>query len=124
MNKITTYEELLRERERLELQLQVHEAAVKIHVDDIKKKLSPLRNLAHFFSNFTAPMASDTLIGTGLGLTLELLIRNVLFARTGWITKMVAPILIKNFSANMLQKNKLSLIRKVKSFLHLDGKPS
>jgi len=122
MNKITTYEELLREKERLELQLQVHKAAVKMHVDDIKEKLNPIRNAFHFFSNFTSSAASDTLIGTGLGLSLELLVRKVFFSRTGWIMKMVAPILIKNFSANMLQKNKKSLIRKVKSVLHLNGK--
>src|SRR5689334_18203309 len=122
MNKITTYEELLREKERLELQLEVHKAAVKMHVDDIKKKLNPIRNVVHFFSNFSPSAAGDTMIGTGLGLSLELLIRKLFFARTGWITKMVAPILIKNFSANMLMKNKKSLIKKVKSLLHLDGK--
>ena len=124
MNKITTYDELLRERERLELQLEVHRAAVKMQVDEIKKKLNPIRNFVHFFTNFSAPAAGDTLIGTGLGLSLELLIRKLFFARTGWITKMVAPILIKNLSANVLLKNKTSLIRKVKSFLHMNGKSS
>jgi hypothetical protein len=122
MNKITTYDELLREKERLELQLQVHQAAVKMHIEDIKKKLNPLRNVVHFFSNFTAGGATDTLLGTGLGLSVEMLIRRIFFSRTGWITKMVAPILIKNFSANMLTKNKKSLIKKVKSLLHLNGK--
>jgi hypothetical protein len=123
MNKtITTYEELLREKERLELQLEVHKAAVKMHVEDIKKKLNPVRNVLHFFSNFSAPAATDTLIGTGLGLSVEMIIRKIFFSRTGWITKMLAPILIKNFSANMLMKNKKSLVKKVKSFLHMNGK--
>jgi hypothetical protein len=124
MNKITTYEELVRERERLELQLQVHKSAVKGHIEDIKRKLSPVRNVIHFFSNFTAPAAANTLVGTGLGLSAELLIRKLFFARTGWITKMVGPILLKNFSANMIQKNKNVLIKKMKTFLHLNGKGS
>jgi len=93
-----------------------------MHIEDIKKKLNPLRNVVHFFSNFTAGGATDTLLGTGLGLSVEMLIRKIFFSRTGWITKMVAPILIKNFSANMLTKNKKSLIKKVKSLLHLNGK--
>jgi len=122
MNKVTTYEELVREKERLQLQLEVHKAAVRGHVADIKKKLNPLRNVIHFFSNFTSPVGTNTLVGTGLGLSLELLIRKVFFARTGWITKMLGPVLLKNFSANMLKKNKNTLIKKVKSIFHMNGK--
>jgi len=122
MNKVTTYEELVREKERLQLQLEVHKAAVRGHVADIKKKLNPLRNVIHFFSNFTSPAGTNTLVGTGLGLSLELLIRKVFFARTGWITKMLGPVLLKNFSPNMLKKNKNTLIKKVKSIFHMNGK--
>ncbi len=122
MNKITTYEELLREKERLELQLEVHKYAVRVHVDHIKRKLNPLRNVIHFFSNFTAPAVSNTLVGTGVGLSLELLLRKLFFSKTGWVTKMVGPILLKNFSANMLKKNKDVLVKKVRSFFHTNGK--
>ena len=122
MNKITTYEELLRERERLQLQLEVHKSAVKMHVADIKKKLNPVKNVIRFFSNFTSAPETNTLVGTGVGLSLELLIRKIFFAKTGWITKMVGPILLKNFSANMLKKNKNALISKVKSIFHTNGK--
>ena len=122
MNKITTYEELIREKERLQLQLEVHKSAVKMHVDDLKKKLNPIKNIIRFISNFTAAPPTNTLVGTGLGLSLELLIRKMFFAKTGWITRMVGPILLKNFSANMLKKNKDVLIKKVKSFFHMNGK--
>jgi hypothetical protein len=122
MNKVTSYEELIREKERLELQLEVHKTAIRGHVADIKKKLDPVRKVFHFFSNFTAPPATNTLVGTGLGLSLELLIRKLFFARTGWITKMLGPVLLKNFSANMLKKNKNTLVKKVKSFFHMNGK--
>jgi hypothetical protein len=122
MTKITTYEDLLKERERLQLQLEVHKAAINLHVEEIKSKLSPIQNIIRFVSNFTAPPANNTLVGTGLGLSLELLIRRVLFSKTGWITRMVGPILLKNFSANMIRKNKDTLISKVKSFFHVNGK--
>ena len=122
MNKITTYEELLRERERLQLQLEVHKSAVQTHVTELKKRLKPVKNLIRFFSNFTSPAETNTLVGTGLGLSLELLIRKMFFAKTGFITRMVGPILLKNFSANMLKKNKDVLVKKVKSFFHQNGK--
>ena len=122
MNKITTYEELLREKERLQLELEVHKSAVKTHVTELKKKLNPVKNVIRFFSNFAAPPQTTTLVGTGLGLSLELLIRKMFFAKTGWITRMVGPILLKNFSANMLKKNKDTLVKKVKSFFHTNGK--
>ncbi len=122
MNKITTYEELLRERERLQLQLEVHKSAVQMHVTDIKKKLNPVKNVIRFFSNFTSAPETSTLVGSGVGLSLELLIRKIFFAKTGWITRMVGPILLKNFSANMLKKNKDVLIQKVKSIFHSNGK--
>ena len=122
MTKITTYEDLLKERERLQLQLEVHKAAINLHVEEIKSKLSPIQNIIRFVSNFTAPPANNTLVGTGLGLSLEILIRKVLFSKTGWITRMVGPILLKNFSANMIRKNKDTLISKVKSFFHVNGK--
>lgn len=122
MNKVTTYEELVREKERLQLQLEVHKSAVKVHVADIKKKLNPVKNVIHFFSNFTSPPATNTLIGTSVGLSLELLIRKVFFSKTGWITKMLGPVLLKNLSANLLQKNKSTLVKKMKSFFHVNGK--
>jgi hypothetical protein len=122
MTKITTYEDLLKERERLQLQLEVHKAAINLHVEEIKSKLSPIQNIIRFVSNFTAPPANNSLVGTGLGLSLEVLIRRVLFSKTGWITRMVGPILLKNFSANMIRKNKDTLISKVKSFFHVNGK--
>jgi hypothetical protein len=124
MNRITTYDELLREKQRLQLQLEVHKSAVKMHVDEIKKKLNPVKNVIRFFSNFTSAPAANTLVGTGLGLSLELLIRKIFFSKTGWLTRMVGPILLKNFSANMLKKNKNVLIKKVKSIFHTNGKES
>ena len=122
MNKITTYEELLREKERLELQLEVHKAAVRQDVAEIKRRLNPIKNFLSFFTNFTAPAQNNTLLNTGLSLSLEMLIRKLFFSKTGWITKMVVPILLKNFSANMLKKNKKNLMKKVKTFFHIDGR--
>jgi hypothetical protein len=122
MNKITTYEELLMEKERLQLQLEVHKSAVKMHVTELKRKMNPIKNVIRFFSNFTSPPVTNTLMGSGLGLSIEMLIRKMFFAKTGWITRMVGPILLKNFSANMLKKNKDVLVKKVKSLFHLNGK--
>jgi len=122
MNKITNYEELLREKERLELKLEVHKSAVRMHVYEIKRKLNPIKNVLSFFSNFTAPAGSNTLIGSGIGFSLELLIRKLFFSRTGWIAKLVGPVLLKNFSANVVKKNKDTLIKKVKNILHMNGK--
>ena len=122
MNKITTYEELIREKERLQLQLEVHKSAVRMHVTELKKKLNPVKNVIRFLSNFRAPLASNSMVGAGIGLSVEVLIRKLFFAKTGWITRMVAPILLKNLSANMLTKNKDVLIKKVKALFHLNGK--
>ena len=121
MNKITTYEELLKEKERLELQLEVHKSAVRLHVQEIEHKLNPVKKILSFLNNFTAPAENNSFLNTGLVLSLEMLIRKLLFSKTGWITRMVAPILLKNFSANMLKKNKKNLIKKVKTFFHIDG---
>ena len=124
MNKITTYEDLLKEKERLQLQLEVHKASVKMHIEDIEHKLQPVKNIIRFVSNFTASPSKNTLVGTGLGISLELLIRKLFFAKTGWIARMFGPILLKNFSTNMFKKNKDSFINKVKSLLHVNGKGS
>src|ERR1700674_5769682 len=102
MNKITTYDELLMEKERLELQLAVQKVAVQEHWVDLKQKLNPVKNVFSFFSNFTAPPANNSIVGTGINLSLELLIRKLFFSRSGWITRLVAPILLKNLSANIL----------------------
>jgi hypothetical protein len=94
-----------------------------MHVADIQQKLN-LEKCLQFFSNFTAPPASNPLIGAGIGLTLELLIRRFLFARTGWIARLVGPVLVKNFSANMINKNKDTLIKKLRTLFHLNGRES
>lgn len=120
-NKITTYEELLHEKQRLQLQLEVNKAAVRGHVDSIKKKLNPLKGVVSFFSNFTAPPSRNTLVSTGVNLSLELLIRRLFFAKAGFITRLVAPILLKNFGTNII-RNKKTFLKKFKSIFQPNGK--
>ena len=121
MNKITTYEDLLHEKQRLQLQLEVNKAAVKGHVDTIKKKLNPLKGVVSFFSNFTAPASKNTLLGTSLNFSLELLIRKLFFAKAGFITRLVGPILLKNFGTNVI-KNKKTFLKRFKSIFQSNGK--
>lgn len=119
---ITTYEELAREKQRLQQKLLLQKADLSHHYEVLKEKLSPLEKVAGVVKNITTPSTRNPLVNTGLNLGIDLLLRNFYLAKVGWLPKLVVPFVLKNLSSNLVNKKGKSIFKTLKSFIGKNGK--
>ena len=119
MNKrIQTYQDLVDEKKQLEALLVVHKATLRQDVEDIKQELAPLRSAVSFVSRLLIKRDSNFLVDAGISTLVNVGVKKFLLARAaGWLTRLVVPFLVKNFSSNVVVKNKKAILKKLFSWI-------
>lgn len=116
-NKITTYEDLLEEEQRLLKILRAHEELLKTDVAGIRHGLKPVRKAMDVVNKFATRDHTGPLTTVGLEFGIDLLVRRYILARAGWFTKIAIPFLIKNYSSHLISEEKRDiLLTKVRGF--------
>lgn len=120
MNKsIKKYEDLLKEEEELTQALRGHEKLIKSDIAGIKESLKPMNNFMGIVNKMATRDRTGPLVNFGLDFGIDILIRKFLLARAGWITKIVIPFLIKNYSSHLISEEKrIKLTKKIQDFLN------
>src|SRR5690242_3671131 len=82
-HKISSYQDLLEERKRLEEVIKFQKLRIRQDIDELKEEaknqLKPVIDAAEFVKKLAVPATrNDTLLGIGTNLTLEVLIRRLL----------------------------------------------
>ncbi len=116
MNKISTYDGLLQEKQRLKLILSEREMALRTEFEDIKAKLRPLGTVMEFAEKITTKDANNPLISTGIDVGVNFLLRKVLLRNAGWIVKMLMPIFVRNYLSHEVQEHP-AWLQKVTRFI-------
>jgi|SRR5687768_16581149 len=106
MNKINNYEDLILERRRLESDLAHYKSVITGELDEIKHKMEPITDVVSFFTPSRNPTGSNSsrLIQAGANLGIELLVRQKLLSKAGWLTKLVLPFILKKVSSRAIEK--------------------
>ena len=119
---ITTYEDLLQEKQRLKQKLVLQKADFNHHWAVLKHKMSPIEKVAGVVKNLTTPDTRNPLLNTGVNLTIDVLLRNFYMSGIGWLPKLVVPFVLKNLSSNLVNKRGKSIFRTLKSLVNKNGK--
>ena len=104
MNKISNYEDLILERKRLESDLAHYKTIITGELDEIKHKVEPITDIISFFSRSKNPTPNNKLLQAGADLGIELLVRQKLLSKAGWLTKLVLPFILKKVSSRAIEK--------------------
>jgi len=104
--RITTYEELLKEKERLEALLQAQKELVRQDIEEIKLELAPVKSAISVVSKFATRDKRNLLLTTATEGIIDLVVKKLILSRSGWVTKLVVPFLMKNFSSHFVADNK------------------
>jgi hypothetical protein len=105
MNKINNYDDLLLERKRLESELVHCRSIITRELDEIKQKVEPITDVVSFFSPSKSPATNNNrLLQAGANLGIELLVRQKLLSKAGWLTKIVLPFILKKVSSRAIEK--------------------
>lgn len=104
--RIQTYEDLIDEKERLETLLASKKLEVAEDWKGVKQNLTPVTNVFSFLGKFTHRNPQNPLVNFGLDMAGDVFLKRFILRRADWITRLVLPIFIKNYSSNVLGDTK------------------
>ena len=104
MSRINNYDELVLERKKLEAQLAYHKSIINGEVQVLRQKLEPLSNVVSFLTPSRNPGSDSKLWEVGTNLGIELLVRQKLLAKAGWLTKLALPFILKKVSSRAIEQ--------------------
>ncbi|MBL7736967.1 MAG: hypothetical protein JNL51_16030 [Chitinophagaceae bacterium] len=126
-NSIKTYDDLLKEKERLKEQLRLQRQHIEDNWGALKTELEPVRNTFNLVGKMTRGDTSNPLINIGLGMASDLLLRKLLLGKAGWLLKAGIPLLVKNYSSHLIADKGKSLVKTIARLLrkksHRESEP-
>ena len=111
--KIRSYDDLEREEQLLEELLQAQKQLVLLDIEQLKAQLRPARMALQFVSKLTTVDKSNPLLNQGANTAIDFILKKVVLARAGWITKMLVPLVVKNYSSHFIADHKQDVVQKI-----------
>jgi len=115
--KIQTYDDLLEEKKRLEQLLLIQKDQITGHWVEMKEEFKPVNNIISFFSKLTTRDKTNPLVNMGIDIAGDVVLRKILLAKAGWITRLAVPFLLKNYSSNVFADKGKSFLHRVKNWI-------
>jgi hypothetical protein len=110
---IHTYDDLLRHQQQMEAMLKAQKELVIEDLKELKGEFKPAISALGFIGKFTVRDKSNSLLTVATGNLVDLILRRVVLARAGWVTKLVVPFFLKNFSSNFIAQHKDEFVEKL-----------
>ena len=107
--KIQNLDDVRAERARLKNQIETSRTNLRYEFGAIKKELNPINQALGVVTDaFTTPHKG--LLSMGVGFGVDTVLKKVVLARAGWITRLVVPFLVKNVTTNYISNHKKSVV--------------
>lgn len=100
--KIETYNDLVEEKARLELVLASKKSDIKQDWQGIKQNFKPVTNVLGFVGKMSKRKHLSPVMDMGVDIIGDVLFRKILLRRADWVTRLILPVFIKNYSSNAL----------------------
>lgn len=119
--KITNYQEMLEEEERLQQLLVFQKQQLQADVREIQEELRPLTNIAGTAKKFIVRKAGTAVTTASIKLLIDGLVKNVILGKAGWMTRLVVPFFLKNYASHIADEPQ-KFINKLKHLFGKNGK--
>jgi hypothetical protein len=110
---IKTYKDLCDERVKVKSLLVIQRERVRADWQQMKDEFLPLKNAIGVMGKFTTRDKTNPLVNAGLKVASDLLLKNFVLAKAGWVTKLAVPFVVKNYSSHLLVNRGASFLGKV-----------
>ena len=111
--QIKTYKDLLEEKERLENLLKSQKQIVRDDMKHLGEHLEPVKSAFTTASKFFTRDNHNLLLNASANTLIDIFIKRILLSKTGWITRLVVPFLVKNYSSHIISEKKGTLLKKL-----------
>ena len=119
--KINTYEDLLMEKERLKLQLQIQKQLIRQDINEIKEEFKPIRTAFSTINKLTSRDTGNWVLNATANKAIDLVFKKVILARAGWLTRFIVPFFLKNYSSHVIADHKNDIISTIFSWFKKKG---
>ncbi len=122
--KIRTYKDLEKEEQLLEELLKAQKELIELDIAQLKQQLKPAQAALQFFNKITTvDKRNNLLLNEGANTIIDLVLKKVVLSRAGWLTKMMIPMFVKNYSSHFIADHKGDIVDKIFSlFRSKNGK--
>jgi hypothetical protein len=114
-NPIRNHNDLLAEKARLKSLLLVQKNQLRRSWEGIEEELEPATKMLGSLSLFSSKKSDNPLLKLGMDLGIDMVMRKTLFRQAGFLTRLGAPILVRNLVSNLLDKKGAGLLAGIKS---------
>ena len=90
--------------------LQTQEELIKHDMAGVQEGLKPFGNAMRMVNKMATRDNTAPVLNFGLEMGVDLFIRRFVLARAGWLTKVIVPFLIKNYSSHIIGEEKREAI--------------
>ena len=111
--KIMSYEDLEREEQLLEELLRTQKQLIQLDIQVMRDQLKPAGMALQVFNKITTVDKSNILLNEGANKVIDLVLNKFLLAKSGWITRFLVPMFMKNYSSHLIGDNKVNIVEKV-----------
>lgn len=111
--QIKTYKDLLEEKERLENLLKSQKQIVRDDMKHLGEHLEPVKSAFTTASKFFTRDNHNLILNASANTLIDIFIKRFLLSKTGWITRLVVPFLVKNYSSHIISEKKGTLLKKL-----------
>jgi hypothetical protein len=101
---ISSYEDLCREKERLQEMLKAQKVQIQKDLEHIKDEFRPVVSLSENVARLLSREdGKDPIVTAGTNLTIDILVSKLL-GKSNFILKMILPAILKNISSHYIPK--------------------
>ena len=104
MTGIPTYKDLEAEKENLEASLRFHKRLIQADLAGLREELRPLKHALSLIGKLTTKDKSNPAIVVGVDLAGDALIKKGVLKKSGWLTKLIVPFVVKNYATHLLAR--------------------
>jgi hypothetical protein len=119
---IKTYQDMLDEKERLEILLGNQKEKVKNSAHALKAEFKPAFSAISFLGSLVTRDSTNPVLGATANTMIDLVVKKLILGRAGWIARTIIPLLVKNMSSHYIADHETDIFRKVFSFFGLGKK--
>jgi len=119
---IKTYDELLLRKRNLENLLHAQKELIRLDIQELKAEIKPMLGAASSLSDFVTRDKRSWLLGIGANKVIDLLVKRVVLAKSGWIAKLVVPFFIKNYSSHFIARHQDEWLKSLLEMMSSNGK--
>lgn len=105
--KIKAYDQLLLEEQQLEEALELHQVSMAHKWKLLKQSVQPAAIGIKIAETAFTRADNYPVVNAGVNFAVNLLVKKWILKKSGWLTKMLVPFLVKNITSNVIQKNML-----------------